>query len=110
MRKAEQQKLEFKNNQERWFAQIVGFFYLESIFEPVIGSSSNTQSSSTTRELEHKPCRYALPFVALNETKPFFFDLKSGPNVMIELVKSLEQIAKCIYDVNNKKFFQVNHQ
>ena len=26
MRKAEQQKLEFKNNQERWFAQTVGFF------------------------------------------------------------------------------------
>ena len=93
-------------NQARWFALIVGFFDLESIIEPVFdssSSSSNTQSSSTTRALEeHKPCSYALLFVALNETKPFFFDLKCGPNVMIEFVKSLEQIAKSIYDVKQQ--------
>ena len=100
MPKAGQQKFELKNNQARWFAPIVRFFDLESIIEPVIGSSSNTQNSSTTRALEeHKPCSYALLFVALNETKPFFFDLKCGPNVMIDFVKSLEQIAKSIYDV-----------
>ena len=104
MPKAGQQKFEFKNNQARWFAPIVGFFDLESIIEPVIGSSSsNTQSSSTTRAPEeHKPCSYALLFVALNETKPFFFDLNCGPNVMIEFVKSLEKIAKSIYDVKQQ--------
>ena len=108
MPKAEHQKLEIKNNQARWFAPIVGFFDLESIIEPVIGSSSsNTQSSSITRALEeHKPCSYALLFVALNETKPFFFDLKCGPDVKIEFFKSLEQIAKNFYDVKqqNKNF------
>ena len=101
MPKAGQRKFEFKNNQARWFALIVGFFDLDSIIEPVIGSSSsNTQSSSNTRALEeHKPCSYALLFVAWNETKPFFFDLKCGPNVMIEFVKSLEQIVKRIYNL-----------
>ena len=48
------------------------------------------------------PCSYALLFVALNETKPFYFDLKCGPNVMVEFVKSLEQTARDIYDVKQQ--------
>ena len=34
--------------------------------------------------------------------KPFYFDLKCGPNVMVEFVKSLEQIARDIYDVKQQ--------
>ena len=102
MPKAEQQNFEFKNVQARWFAPIVGFFDLESIIEPV-ANTINTQQNSVTRALEeHKPCSYALLFVALNETKPFYFDLKCGPNVMVEFVKSLEQIARDIYDVKQQ--------
>ena len=103
MPKEEQQKFKFKNNQKSLFAPIVGFFELESIIEPFIGSSDNTQSWNTTRALEeHKPCSYALLFVALNETKQFFFDLKCWPNVMIEFAKSREQIAKNIYEVKQQ--------
>ena len=99
MTKVEQQNFEFKNVQARWFAPIVGFFDLESIIEPV-ANNYNTQKNSVTRALEeHKPCSYSLLFVALNETKPFYFDLECGPNVMVEFVKSPEQIAKDIYDV-----------
>ena len=102
MPKAKQQNFEFKNVQARWFAPIVGFFDLESIIEPV-ANTINTQQNSVTRALEeHKPCSYALLFVALNETKPFYFDLKCGPNVMVEFVKSLEQIARDIYDVKQQ--------
>ena len=71
MPKIEQQNFEFKNVQARWFAPIVGFFDLESIIEPL---NSNIPQKSVTRPLEeHKPCSYALLFVALHETKPFFF-------------------------------------
>ena len=92
----------FKNVQARWSAPIVGFFDLESIIEPV-ANTINTKQNSVTRVLEeHKPCSYALLFVALNETKPFYFDLKCGPNVMVEFVKSLEQIARDIYDVKQQ--------
>ena len=102
MPKAKQQNFEFKNFQARWFASIVGFFDLESIIEPV-ANTINTQQNSVTRALEeHKPCSYALLFVALNETKPFYFDLKCDPNVMVEFVKSLEQIARDIYDVKQQ--------
>ena len=102
MPKVEQQNIEFKNVQARWFAPIVGFFHLESIIEPV-ANNYHTQQNSVTRALEeHKPCSYALLFVALNETKPFYFDLKCGPNVMVEFVKSLEQIARDIYDVKQQ--------
>ena len=86
-------------------APIVGFFDLESIIEPV---NSNIPQKSVTKPLEaHKPCSYALLFVALQETKPFFFELKSGPNVMVDFVKSIEAIAKDIYDVKqqHKNFF-----
>ena len=97
MPKAEQQNFEFKNVQVRWFAPIVGFFDLESIIEPV-ANTINTQQNSVTRALEeHKPCSYALLFVALNETKPFYFDLKYGPNVMVEIVKSLETTTQNIF-------------
>ena len=102
MPKVEQQNFEFKNVQARWFAPIVEFFDLESIIEPV-AHNYNTQQNSVTRALEeHKSCSYALLFVALNETKPFYFDLKCGPNVMVEFVKSLEQIARDIYDVKQQ--------
>ena len=100
--KAKQQNFEIKNVQARWFAPIVGFFDLESIIEPV-ASTINTQQNSVTRALEeHTPCSYALLSVALNETKPFYFNLKCGPNVMVEFVKSLEQIARDIYDVKQQ--------
>ena len=102
MPKVEQQNFEFKKVQARWFAPIVGFFDLESIIEPVV-HNYKTQQNSVIRALEeHKPCSYALLFVALNETKPFYFDLKCGPNVMVEFVKSLEQIARDIYDVKQQ--------
>ena len=100
MPKPEQQNFEFKNIQAHWFAPIVGFFDLESIIEPV---NSNIPQKSVTKPLEaHKPCSYALLFVALQETKPFFFELKSGPNVMVDFVKSIEAIAKDIYDVKQQ--------
>ena len=100
MPKPEQQNFEFKNIQARWFAPIVGFFDLESIIEPV---NSNIPQKSVTKPLEaHKPCSYALLFVALQETKPFFFKLKSGPDVMVDFVKSIEAIAKDIYDVKQQ--------
>ena len=103
MPKAELQNLKFKNIQSRWFAPIDGYYYMESIIEPVIGGGSNTKSSSTTIELdEHKSCSYALIFASLNEKKPVFFDLNCGPNVMIEFVKLLEQIAKSIYHVKQQ--------
>ena len=80
MPKTEQRNFEFKNVQARWFAPIVGFFNLESIIEPIASSS---QENSETKALEeHKSCSYALPFVALDQEKPFFFDIKSGPNVI----------------------------
>ena len=77
MPKTEQRNFEFKNVQARWFAPIVGFFDLKSIIEPVADSS---QENSVTKALEeHKPCSYALLFVTLDQKKPFFFDIKSGP-------------------------------
>ena len=86
MPKVEQQNFEFKSVQPRGFAPIVGFFDLESIIEPV-ANDYNTQQNSVTRALEeYKPCCYALLFVALNEAKPFYFDLKCCPNVKVEFV------------------------
>ena len=41
-------------------------------------------------------------FVASDQEKPFFFDIKSGPNVMKDFVKKLERIAKDIYDVKQQ--------
>ena len=102
MTKVEQQNFVFKNVQVRWFAPIVGFFDLESIFEPVANNYNTHQNSFTKAAEEHKPCSYALLFVALNETKPFYFDLKGGRNVMVEFVKSLELIARDIYDVKQQ--------
>ena len=84
------------------FAPIVGFFDLESKIEPVAENRTNTQKTVTRAIEEHKPCSYVLLFVALNEVEPYFFDIKSGPNVMSEFVKSLERIAKQIYEVKQK--------
>ena len=102
MPKTEQQNFEFKNLQARWFAPIVGFFDLESIIEPVAENRTKTQNTVTRAIEEHKPCSCALLFVALKEVEPYFFDIKVGPNVMSEFVKSLEQIAKQIYEVKQK--------
>ncbi|XP_075259949.1 uncharacterized protein LOC142351664 [Convolutriloba macropyga] len=41
-------------------------------------------------------------FVALEEQKPFFFDLQCGPGVMDQFVKTLDQVGKQIYNEKQK--------
>ena len=92
MPKTDQRNFDFKNVQAGRFAPIAGFFNLESIIETVVSSS---QENAETKALEvHKPCSYALLFVVLDQEKLFFFDIKSGPIVMKDFVKTLERIAK----------------
>ena len=72
----------YKKFQSSWFAPIVGLFDLESIIEPVSGCRNNPTNSETTTIEKHKPCCYAMLFVAQNQTEPFHFECLTGPKVM----------------------------
>ena len=92
----------YKKIQSRWFAPIVGFFDLESIIESVSGCGNNPQQAETRIIEIHKPCSYALLFVAQDEVEPFHFECVSGLNVMSQFVASLEQLARKIYSVKQR--------
>ena len=96
----------YKKFQSRWFAPIVGFFDLESIIEPVSGCQNNPTKSETRTIEIHKPCSYAMLFVAQNQTEPFHFECLTGPKVMEQFVQSLESISKRVYSVKQQhKYF-----
>ena len=87
----------FRKLQARWFAAVVGFFDLESIIELVM-TCRNDPKFSDTRTIEmHKPCSYALLFIAQGQEELFHFEGERGPGVMQKFVKSLEKMAKTIY-------------
>ena len=92
----------YKKFQSCWFAPIVGFFDLESIIEPVSGCRNNPTNSETRTIEIHKPCSYAMLFVAQKQTEPFHFDCLTGPKVMEQFVQSLETIAKRVYSVKQQ--------
>ena len=81
----DQKQFRFNNVQARWFAPIEGFFYLKSLIVPVEGCKNNPEKEETRAIEINKPCSYALLFVALEEQKPFFFDLQCGPMLWISL-------------------------
>ena len=92
----------YKKIQSRWFAPIVGFFDLESIIESVSGCGNNPKQAETRIIEIHKPCSYALLFVAQDEVELFHFECVSGLNVMSQFVASLEQLARKIYSVKQR--------
>ena len=67
----------------------------------------NDPQFSDTRAIEmHKPCSYALLFIAQSQEEPFHFEGERGPGVMQKFVKSLEKMAKTIYVVKQQnKYF-----
>ena len=87
----------FRKLQARWFAPVVGFFDLESIIEPVTTCRNDPQLSDSRFFEIHKPCSYALLFIAQGQEEPFHFEGERGPGVMQQFVESLEKMAKTIY-------------
>ena len=87
----------FRKLQARWFAPVVGFFDLESIIEPVMGSGNDPHFSKTRTIELHKPSSYALLFIAQGQDEPFYFECERGLGVMRQFVESLEKMAKTIY-------------
>ena len=99
-------KVYYKKFQSRWFAPNVGFFDLESIFEPVSGCQNNTTKSETRTKEVHKPCSYAMLFVAQSQTERFHFECLTGPKFIEQFVQSLETIAKRVHSVKQQhKYF-----
>ena len=61
-------------------------------------SCRNDPQFSDTRANEmHKPCSYALLFIAQGQEEPFHFEGERGAGVMLQFVKLLERMAKTIY-------------
>ena len=101
-------KYVFKKGQSRrWFTPIIGFFDLESVIEPVLGCQ-NDPVKADTRQIEmHRPCSYAMLFLALHEKEPYHFSLNRGPDAMEKFIEELEKLAVQINkDKQRNRVFQ----
>ena len=85
MPSSDQKQFQFNNVQARWFAPIVGFFDLESLIVPVEGCKNNPEKAETRAIEIHKPCSYAMLFVALEKQKPFSLTFNADPVLWISL-------------------------
>ena len=87
----------FKNLTARWYVPRVIYFDLESLLLPVYGPQPDPRKSSTQTIEIHQPCGYALAVIEFGKKDLLKFELKRGPNVMEELISSLESLARQIY-------------
>ena len=94
----------FKNLTVRWYVPRVFYLDLESLLLPVYGPQPDPQKSSTQTIEIHQPCGYALAVIEFAENYLLKFELKRGPNVMEELISSLESLARQIY-VEKRKYY-----
>ena len=99
----------FKNLRARWCAPRVIYFDLESIIVPVesiivpVPGPACTSATSHTQTVEiHKPCSYGLVVVEHGTSTPIKYEMCRGPDAMKKLIKSLESIAKEIYNDKTK--------
>ena len=82
--------------------QLLAFFDLESIIEPVSGCRNKPTNSETRTIHVHKPCSYPMLFVAQNHFEPFHFKCLTRPKDIEQFVQSLETIAKRVYSVKQQ--------
>ena len=94
----------FKNLTARWYVPRVIYFDLESLLLPVYGPQPDPQKSSTQTIEIHQPCGYALAVIQFGKKDPLKFEPKRGPNMMEELISSLELLARQIY-VEKRKYY-----
>ena len=94
----------FKNLTARWYVPRVIYFDLESLLLPVYGPQPDPRKSSTQTIEIHQPCGYALAVIEFGKKDLLKFELKRGPNVMEELISSLESLARQIY-VEKRKYY-----
>ena len=94
----------FKNSTARWYVPRVIYFDLESLLLPVYGPQPDPRKSSTQTIEIHQPCGYALAVIDFGKKDLLKFELKRGPNVMEELIGSLESLARQIY-VEKRKYY-----
>ena len=87
----------FKNLTALWYVPRVIYFDLESLLLPVYVPQPHPKKSSTQTIEIHQPCGYALAVTEFGTKDLFKFELKRGPNVMEELISSLESLARQIY-------------
>ena len=83
VRMPQERTFKYKKIQSRWFAPIVGFFDLESIIESVSGCGNNPKQAETRIIEIHKPCSYALLFVAQGRAFSFRMCERSKCNVTV---------------------------
>ena len=87
----------FKNLTACCYVPRVIYFDLESHILPVYEPQPDPRKTSTQTIEIHQPCGYALAVIAFEEKNLLKFKLKRGPNVMEELISSLELLARQIY-------------
>ena len=97
MLKPEKDDHKFKNLTARRYIPRVIYFDLESLFLPVYGPQPDPQKSSTQTIEIHQPCGYAFAVVEFGKKDLLKFEPKRGPNVLEELISSLESKARQIY-------------
>ena len=77
---------------------------MELLLLPVYEPQPDPRKSSTQTIEIHQPCGYALAVIKFGKKDLLKFELKRGPNVMEELISSLEALARQIY-VEKRKYY-----
>ena len=70
--------------QVRSISPVVDFFDLESIIEPVMSCPNETQFLERRIFEVHKPCSYAVVFIAQGQDESFHLE-KNGPRIKAEV-------------------------
>ena len=94
----------FENLMGRWFAARVIYFDLESIIVPVPGPARNPATSNTQTVEIHNPCSYGLVVVEHGTSTPIKYEMCREPDAIKKLIKSLESLAREIYNDEGKYF------
>ena len=87
----------FKNLTARWYLPRVIYFLLEWLLFLVYGPQPDPQKSRSQTIEIHQMCIYASAVFEFGKKYLLNFELKRGPNVMEELISSLESLARQFY-------------
>ena len=87
-----------KTIQSRFFAPVIGFLGLESIIEIIARCRNDPQKAETSTTELLRPWSYAMLFVGKVEGETFRFECEGVPGIISNIVSSLEQIAKQIFN------------
>ena len=94
---------QFRSWKARCFLPIVLYFDTKCYFFPIATAQSSPSTSYAVAREKHEPCGYAIAAIEHSKATPVYFELKRDDNCLKELIKSLQVLARDIY--NQKRAF-----